>query len=360
MNRSSLAAVPGLAALLLASCALIAGVEEGTLDPEVTGVGGGASTGASPQTAATGTSSGSGSSGATTAGASSGSQSGAGVGGGGAGGPGAGGDGAGGDGAAGPGAGGATSTGTGTGGGGDCPTATAGMVEIPAGVFAMGCNVDVDAQCSADEEPQHDVTLGCFLIDRYEVSRGDYFECVEAAECPEPEDDWDSSGTALQNHPVTFVTWQMADGYCTWAGKRLPTEAEWEKAARGEDGLKYPFGNQWGDGTPGGGDCSQANANLCLLDTTTVDSMASGASPYGAFHMGGNVAEWVADWYDADYYVGSPAVDPPGPASGALKVLRGGSWNSPVFDFRTSARDAGIPDGFATGKGFEIGFRCAK
>jgi formylglycine-generating enzyme required for sulfatase activity len=249
------------------------------------------------------------------------------------------------------------------GGGGEAPTGcdepVTGMIEIPAGPFQMGCNSGVDTQCRSDESPRHEVFLDCYLIDRYEVSRGDYKACIDASVCSTPADDWDP--VALSDHPVTFVTWEMANTYCQWAGKRLPTEAEWEKAARGTDSLLYPFGNIWGGGTPSTGNCSQMNGNLCLLDTWKVTDGATGTSPYGLFNMGGNVEEWVSDWYGSAYYASSPPENPQGPASGGAKVKRGGSWDSAVFDLRTGSRRAGVPDSFPDlTDGPKVGFRCAR
>ncbi len=247
-----------------------------------------------------------------------------------------------------------TSTGSTGGGGGQggnppsCDEPVAGMVIVDAGPFMMGCNDGVDDLCNQDESPYHEVTLDCFQIDSTEVTRADYNTCIEAGVCTTPACDFDPVG--LAEHPVTCVTWDDAAAYCAWAGKRLPTEAEWEKAARGTSGVRYPWGNDWFD------DCDLVNANLCRLDTEPVGTHPTGASIYGAMDIAGNVREWVNDRYGSTYYTASPAENPQGPDMGALRVIRGGSWNSSVVEFRTSFRGADAP----TLADNETGFRCAK
>jgi formylglycine-generating enzyme required for sulfatase activity len=215
-------------------------------------------------------------------------------------------------------------------GGGCYPNCPVGdMVEIPAGKFMMGCNSAVDTECYSDESPYHEVNLSAFKIDKYEVTAGQYKACVDAGKCMAADTggscNYGSSGRDL--HPINCVDWTQANAYCQWAGKRLPTEAEWEKAARGTDGRKYPWGNT-------GLDCDHAvmSVSPCSNSSTQpVGSKPLGASPYGAEDMIGNVWEWASDWYSSSYYSSSPANDPQGPASGTYRVVRGGSWNKSRF-----------------------------
>jgi formylglycine-generating enzyme required for sulfatase activity len=224
------------------------------------------------------------------------------------------------------------------------------MAYVPEGFFAMGNDLG-----SIDEQPIHPVNLDAFYIDKFEVTNGFYEACVEAAVCQPVKK---KSSVTRSNYfddphyvrfPVIFVDWNMAQTYCeTWREARLPTEAEWEKAARGRTNVIYP----WGD-TP---DCNLANYGNCLGDTSGAMIYALGQSRYGVYNMAGNVWEWVSDWYSDDYYRSSPEDNPQGPDSGNEKVLRGGSWKDDYSEMRSVNRESEKPAYFSN----VIGFRCAK
>ena len=205
------------------------------------------------------------------------------------------------------------------------------MVLIPEGWFIMGSN-DGDE----DERPVHKVHLDAFWIDKYEVTNTQFKKFRSG---------WRSHSDNA-DHPVVNVSWYDARDYCKWAGKRLPTEAEWEKAARGTDEKTYP----WGEGI------SSTKANYGSGETTPVGSYPAGVSPYGAYDMAGNVWEWVNDWYDEDYYQSSPSHNPRGPSYGDTRVLRGGSWFNFTNYLRAAIRSFDNP----SYTNFLIGFRCAR
>jgi formylglycine-generating enzyme required for sulfatase activity len=178
-----------------------------------------------------------------------------------------------------------------------------------------------------------------------------YAKCVEAGQCVPPDTSsfhyFDSSRYA--KHPVGNMDWRMAKAYCSWVGRRLPTEAEWEKAARGTEVFTYP----WGEGI----DCDKANyEGSCVGETSPVGSYEKGKSAYGAYDMAGNVSEWVNDWYGETYYQSSPASNPSGPDSGDYRVLRGGAWYGSDFKARSAARFKSVPN-YAY---ILFGFRCAR
>ncbi len=218
------------------------------------------------------------------------------------------------------------------------------MVLISDGEFMMGCNEAVDNNCLEIEKPYHRVYLNNYYIDKHEVTVAEYQGCVNAGGCNEPNTgkycNWGQSGR--EDHPINCVNWNQAQTYCRWAGKRLPTEAEWEKAARGTDGRKYPWGNetatfQYAVMSDGGDGCGRNS-------TWPVCSKPQGNSPYGLCDMAGNVVEWVEDWYEGNYYQGSAANNPTGPSTGKDRVLRGGSWvhGMPKY-LRTAYRGWAIP-----------------
>lgn len=221
------------------------------------------------------------------------------------------------------------------------------MVGVPAGDFEMGSEVEGNY-----EKPVHTVYLDGYWIDQTEVTNAQYARCVQAGACSAPASnssrrvDGYFDDPAYADYPVIWVSWEQAQEYCNWAGARLPTEAEWEKAARGTDGRSYP----WGEGI----DCERANYGFCVGDTVSVGSYPKGASPYGALDMAGNVWEWVADWF-TDGYPQSPRENPSGPASGNYRVLRGGSWFDDGFVVRSSYRLSEAPlEAYNN-----LGFRCA-
>lgn len=220
------------------------------------------------------------------------------------------------------------------------------QVYVGAGPFLMGSTND-DPHAKPDEFPQHHVELDSFWIDMTEVTNAQYAVCVEQEACVAPLHSRHFGRPELADHPVIGVTWYEAQDYCEWAGRRLPTEAEWEKAARGVDGRIFPWGND--PPTP-------ERAAFDLKDgTRPVGSYPEGASPYGALDMAGNAWEWVADTYDPDYYSVSPEVNPTGPpVSVNNRGVRGGAWNTAPFTVRAANRFWSFPR-----RDYFDGFRCA-
>jgi formylglycine-generating enzyme required for sulfatase activity len=232
-----------------------------------------------------------------------------------------------------------------------------GMVEVyvPAGYFLMG-SADSDPDAQDDEKPQHSVYLDAFWMDQTPVTEAMYARAVAAGACTAPV----NKGSPIPNtyyfipeiadYPVIHVNWEQAAAYCRWVGGSLPSEAQWEKAARGTDGRIYPWGNQVPDTT---------RANFEGFGTTKVGSFPGGASLYGALDMAGNVWEWVADWYSSRYYYSAskPVQNPTGPAKGVYRVVRGGSWYYVNGGFRAAGR-CGI--NLPSWQDNSIGFRCSR
>ncbi len=226
----------------------------------------------------------------------------------------------------------------------ESPSDGAILVYVPAGTFIMGTPAD-DPLADGDESPQRTIFLDAFWLDRTEVSNGMYERCVQADMCDPivtPRPDY----LTQPDYPVQGVIWPNAAAYCAWVGRRLPTEAEWEKGARGTEGRLYP----WGDTSP---DRLQVNVDFHVGDVAPVGTHPDDVSPYGALDMGGNVLEWVADWYEVGFDAAA-TYNPIGPATGAQKVLRGGSWNGQPTNARATNRFYAFP----TRNDFD-GFRCA-
>ena len=233
------------------------------------------------------------------------------------------------------------------------------MVLIPSGPFLMGSNDGLP-----NERPEHAVTLNTYYIDQFEVTAGRYQKFIASSKREEPPTWDDEAAKTLSDLPAVGMSWTDAAAYCKWVGRRLPTEAEWEKAARGTDGRRYP----WGHMQPFV-DIANYNRGQWVSEAVTLVPVNSGVegmsvrhglkgggkSPYGLFHMAGNASEWVADWYEREYYHKSPEKDPTGPSSGTKRVIRGGSWADLPTALRVTARFSAEPE-------FEdrtIGFRCA-
>ena len=250
------------------------------------------------------------------------------------------------------------------------------MVAVPAGEFRMGCdsaNADMYGCSPGKDTPLHTVWLDAFAIDKYEVTNAQYRACVDAGKCKRPRKTISNERESYfydgryNDYPVIFVSHWDAEAYCRFAGKRLPTEAEWEKAARGPvDTRIFPWGNEFPD-------CTRANftedfyddgAYYCTNDTVAVGSQPAGASPYGAMDMAGNVFEWVEDNYSEVFYASSPYRNPVN-HSGDYFVMRGGSFRPRLLYTRVSHRHwghhgDGVGDDAPYYRNYQVGFRCAR
>jgi formylglycine-generating enzyme required for sulfatase activity len=241
-------------------------------------------------------------------------------------------------------------------------------VYIPEGTFRMGA---LDPDENRDEKPDHNVTMKGFWMDRLEVTNAMYTLCVQATACEPPQifksqtRDSYFSNPEFADFPVVYVTSYQAETYCKWAGRRLPTEAEWEYSARGTDYRTYP----WGDERP---DSSRGNFNYFVGDTTRVGNYPAGASMFGVLDLSGNVAEWVSDYYDVDYYSQGVTFNPTGPSARSQyfnRVVRGGSFQDVFKDIRLANRasvrgsnpqaDDIYSEDYLGEFSPKIGFRCA-
>lgn len=232
-------------------------------------------------------------------------------------------------------------------------------VTVPEGVFVMGADeaealaacqasrADCTAEDVVDEGPAREVLLDAFEILQTEVTNDQYRGCVTAGGCSTPALGEFFNDERFRDHPVVYVDWVQAAAFCEWVGGALPTEAQWEKAARGTDERTYP----WGDQT----ECGYANVAGCTQGLTMpVGSFPAGASPYGVLDLAGNASEWVRDWYDPEFYRLGLDENPTGPEEGELKAARGGSWKNPLAGVRVTNRGANFPEVFSSG----TGFRC--
>ena len=257
-------------------------------------------------------------------------------------------------------------------------------VFIPDGTFWMGCESN-DTECYGDESPHHEITLSSYYIDTYEVTNEAYAvflndngndcdgsECVFANDAfirvHESGGVW-TADSGFEDHPMSVVTWYGAKALCTWSGGRLPTEAEWEKAAKGAvEHYIYPWGHTWAGNAANNwenGDPWETGSEPLTNPVGYYDGSdhggdyqtTDGSSPYGLHDMAGNVWEWVNDWYDAGYYLATPSTDPPGPSTGTHRIIRGGCWGDLASVLRTSSRSWGDPYVDAN---YLNGFRCAR
>ena len=241
------------------------------------------------------------------------------------------------------------------------------MIFIPEGSFTMGFKIDNDHDWGdMDEEPVHQVTLSSYWIDKYEVTSSNFtkflnenkneahrFIEITPSVTVQFDDNVYQPRKGLENYPVNRVSWFGADAYCKWKEKRLPTEAEWEKAARGTDQRIFPWGNEFPDNSRVTFRRKFSEKGFQVMEP--VEGMKNGISPFGVHQMAGNVWEWVSDWFDSSVYQDENRIDPKGPESGISKVLRGGNWYYKAYYMRTTYRFNERPEMFKVWQGF----RCA-
>ena len=240
------------------------------------------------------------------------------------------------------------------------------LVYVPEGAFLMGSD-----NGDEDEQPVHTVYLDSFWIDRTEVTNSMYAKCVNDGQCDPPNSTRSRDrasyygNSQFDDYPVIYASWNDATSYCSWADRRLPTEAEWEKAAGWDEKNEVKYKYPWGD------DFIYSLLNFCdkscafnhtgtswddgYSDTSPVGHYSKGASSYGVLDIVGNVWEWVNDWYDASYYGNSPSSNPHGPETGQYRVIRGGSWFDDASVVQTFYRNSQEP----SNSYFHFGFRCA-
>jgi formylglycine-generating enzyme len=223
------------------------------------------------------------------------------------------------------------------------------MISIPAGPFTRGTN-----EGGLDERPQRTLRLDAFAIDRYEVTNHQYQQFVDVTghrkSGPPARYAKNMSKMLSINQPVVYVSWEDAEAYCHWKGRRLPTEAEWEKAMRGSDGRLWPWGNVE---QPNGANWARVQDGHEV--SAVVGTVQTDKSPYGVMDGAGNVMEWVADWYGERYYTEAPEQNPPSPDHGVYRVLRGGGYATTGADIRITSRSKMVADF----RDETIGFRCA-
>ena len=237
------------------------------------------------------------------------------------------------------------------------------MVFVPKGAFKMGS----EAGPNFNERPVHSVKLDAYWIDRTTVTNAMYQQCVTKGGCTPPSEYGSATRESyydnpqFNDYPVIFVDWDQANAYCEWAGRRLPTEAEWEKAALGTEEQTYPWGNSLPAGNLANFADSSSNLEWAELsindgfpDTAPVGSFPEGKSVYGAYDMAGNVWEWVNDWFGS--YPSESVSNPQGPSSGDTRVMRGGSFNSPIDELRSAIRN----EFYQTNSFDDFGFRCVQ